>query len=180
MSGVLDPPDRAVANYRYTLPATPTAAATVDIGQVAVTIELFLSGTLDVAAHSDGQDPRPDVLTTLRDLAKGLMVRGLGSPTPGIAAAAGHAFTQRRYEFRAPNTIVFTGDVAVDFTRAHPGTNVAVTGAASYSLEVTAAGGSPTSPRGWFGRHEKELASIGMVVLVAVPVAPAGLVARDG
>jgi hypothetical protein len=178
-------PEPRPTAYRYTLPRAPVAAASVDIGHVAVTIELLLSGELDVITGAATHDRmRAGALTALRAMAKGLMIRGLGSATPGISATAGHRFTQRRHDFRAPNTITFAGDCTVDFTQRWDGVDVTVTGEVGYSLEVTAAGeparaagevGTATTTRGWFVQHEKELASIGMLVLVAVPIAPARL-----
>jgi hypothetical protein len=161
-------PEPPPALFRYTLPSGPVAEAAVDIGHVAVTIGLLLSGELDVAAVS-----RAGALEALGGVAKGMMVRGLGSATPSLAAAAGHQFTQRHHDFRAPNTVTFGGDCAVDYTRALDGTAVTVSGEVGYSLEVTAERPpSATAPRGWFRRHEKELASIGLVLLVAGPVVP--------
>jgi hypothetical protein len=58
---------------------------------------------------------------------------------------------------------------------------VTVRGQVGYALEVTAERPpSATAPRGWFRRHEKELASIGLVLLVATPVSPVRLTAKDG
>jgi hypothetical protein len=169
-------------SFRYTLPTGPVAGAAVDIGHVAVGIELVLTGELDVVAVAADRDaPRAGALTALRAMAKGLMIRGLGSPTPGISATAGHRFTQRRHDFRAPNTITFAGDCVVDFTQRGNGVAVAVTGAVDYSLAITAAGSraaATDTSRSWFQHHEKELASIGMVVLVAVPIAPTQLIPR--
>jgi hypothetical protein len=160
--------------FRYALPPTPLASADVEIGYVAVTIELRLSGDLDVlTATAD----RTRALTAVRCVAKGLMIRGLGSPAPSVSASAGHRFTQSHHDFRAPNTVTFAGDCAIDFTHRA----VAVRGAAAYALTVTAmptADHAPTdddTESGWFLRHEKELASIGMVLLVAAPVTPGRL-----
>lgn len=176
-------------SFGYELPSNAVARAAVDIGHVAVTIELFLSGDLEVRATQstvDGESPRGAVMRALRNLAKGLMVRGLGSATPSIVSAAGHEFTQRRHEFRAPNTITFAGDCEIDFGQRRERIDVTMAGVVGYCLEVTAmpTAGEPPAPddtngRGWFVRHDKELASIGMVVLVAVPIPPARLVARD-
>jgi hypothetical protein len=183
--GAVETGEQAVAAFRYTLPQAPAARAAVDIGHVAVTIELLLSGELDVLVGADPSDrARAGALTGLRAMAKGLMVRGLGSATPSVSATAGHRFTQRHHDFRAPNTVTFAGDCAIDFSQRWDGVDVTVTGDTRYSLEVTAL---PTAgerapadetPRGWFLAHEKELASIGLVLLVAVPITPAHLAAR--
>lgn len=166
--------------FRYALPPGPVASAAVEIGHVAVTIELRLAGDLDVLVD-EGPDDRTRALTALRTVAKGLMVRGLGSPAPSVSAAAGHEFIQRHHEFRAPNTVTFAGDCVIGYT----GADVAVRGAAAYALAVTAL---PVDGRvlpdddegGWFLRHEKELASIGIVLLVAAPIAPKRLVPPSG
>jgi hypothetical protein len=163
-----EPPSSA---FRYALPPGPVAGAAVDIGHVAITIGVLLSGALEVSTAD-----RAGALAAVASVAKGLMVRGLGSATPSVSAAAGHRFTQRHHDFRAPDTVVFTGDCEVGFTHRHDGMTVTVKGRLRYSLEVTAQRPpSSTAPRGWFRRHEKELASIGMVLLVAVPISPTRL-----
>jgi hypothetical protein len=165
--------------FRYALPPTPLASAAMEIGHVAVTVELRLTGDLDVLTTA-GPDDRTRALTALRTVAKGLMIRGLGSPTPSVSASAGHRFTQSHHDFRAPNTITFTGDCTIGFTHKA----VTIQGTATYALAVTAL---PTADRtpipddtasGWFLHHEKELASIGMVLLVAAPITPGRLTPR--
>jgi hypothetical protein len=166
--------------FRYALPATPVAGAAVEIGHVGVTVELRLTGELTVhTAACPADRARAEALTALRHTTKGLMVRGLGSANPSVSAAAGHRFTQRHHDFRAPATVAFAGDCAVDFTGRRDGTATAVRGETRYSLEVTTAGGgADEGARGWFLQHEKELAAIGIVLLVAAPVPPGGLTAR--
>jgi hypothetical protein len=165
--------------FRYALPPTPVAGAAVEIGHVAVTVELRMAGDLEVLADT-GPDDRTRALTALRTVAKGLMIRGLGSPAPSVSATAGHEFVQRHHDFRAPNTVTFTGDCAIGYTRQ----GVAVHGTATYALAVTALPAGDRTPvaddteRGWFLRHEKELASIGMVLLVAAPITPGRLTSR--
>ena len=66
------------------------------------------------------------------------MIRGLGSATPSVSAAAGHLFVQRHHDFRAPNTVTASGDCGVDFTHRHDGMAVTVSGQVGYTLEVTA------------------------------------------
>lgn len=165
--------------FRYALPPGPVASAAVEIGHVAVTVELRLAGDLDVLVDA-GPDDRTRALTALRTVAKGLMIRGLGSPAPSVSAAAGHEFIQRHHEFRAPNTVTFAGDCVIGYT----GEAVAVRGAATYALAVTALPVDDRvhtdrvhtdDERGWFLRHEKELASIGIVLLVAAPITPGRL-----
>jgi hypothetical protein len=164
--------------FRYALPPTPVAGATAQIGHVAVTVELRLSGELEVLT-APGPDDRPRALAAVRSVAKGLMIRGLGSPAPSVTAAAGHAFAQRHHDFRAPNAVTFVGDCAIGFTWQ----TVSVRGAATYALAVTALPADDRVPvdddaRTWFLRHEKELASIGMVLLVAAPITPGRLTPR--
>ena len=165
-------PDPPPVAFRYALPAGPVAGAAVDIGHVTVTIGLLLTGELEVLAGPGEADAlRGAALDALGTVAKGVMIRGLGSATPSVSAAAGHRFTQRHHDFRAPNTVISTGGCAIDFTRHHDGVAVTVSGEVAYALEVTAERPpSATAPGGWFRRHEKELASIGLVLLVAVPV----------
>jgi hypothetical protein len=157
--------------FRYALPPTPVAGAAVEIGHVAVTVELRLTGDLDVLTTPPAD--RTHALAALRTVAKGLMIRGLGSPAPSVSASAGHRFTQRHHDFRTPDTVTFAGDCVIGFTQQ----TVTVRGEADYALTVTAASDHATddSARTWFLRHEKELASIGMVLLVAAPITPGRL-----
>lgn len=170
-------PDPPPAAFQYTLPSGPAAGAAMAIGHVTLTIGLLLDGELEVLASSaPGDASRAGALAALGAVAKGVMIRGLGSATPSVSAAVGHRFTQRHHDFRAPNTVIAGGDCAVDFTQRHDGVTVTVSGQVAYTLEVTAERPpSTTAPRGWFRRHEKELASIGMVLLVAAPVVPGQL-----
>ena len=177
------------AALRYTLPTTPVATAAVDIGHVGVQFELFLGGDLatSVTPRHPVTDPRAVracTLKALRAMAKGLMVSGIGSYSPTIGSAAGHTFAQVGYRFQAPNTMTFVGSCSVNFAQRCDCGTVSVTGDVRYSLDVTAMPSDgrplevsePTQARAWFLRHEEELASIGVVVLVAVPIAPGQLV----
>src|SRR2546421_4365505 len=170
---------------RYSLPSTPVATAAVDIGHVGVQFELFLLGELAISAtprnpRTEPRAVRACPLKALRTMAKGLMVSGIGSYSPTIGSASGHAFTQVGYRFQAPNTMTFVGGCAIDFTQRCDCGMVSVAGNVRYSLDVTAMPSDgrplevsePTQARAWFLRHEEELASIGVVVLVAVPIAP--------
>src|SRR4051812_6772875 len=97
--------------FRYTLPTTPVATASVDIGHVGVRFELFLHGELDIsAARGQGAEDRAVrtcTLKALRAMAKGLMVSGAGSYSPTIGSAAAHGFSQVGYRFTEPNTMTF-------------------------------------------------------------------------
>ncbi|MBB4910224.1 hypothetical protein [Actinophytocola algeriensis] len=163
--------------FRYALPPTPVAGAAVEIDHVAVTVELRLTGDLDVLTTAPADRTR--ALAALRTVAKGLMIRGLGSPAPSVSATAGHRFTQRHHDFRTPDTVTFTGDCVIGFTQQ----SVTVHGEATYALTVTAASAHATdddtgNARTWFLRHEKELAAIGMVLLIAAPITPGRLSPR--
>jgi hypothetical protein len=173
-------PETPPVAFTYTLPDGPVAGAAVDIGHVTVTIGLLLTGDLEVLAGPGPVDAgRTAALAALGAVAKGVMIRGLGSATPSVTAA-GHRFTQRHHDFRAPNTVISAGDCAVDIAGRHDGVAVTVGGQVGYALEVTAERPpSATAPRGWFRRHEKELASIGLVLLVATPITPVRLVVKE-
>jgi hypothetical protein len=179
--------------FRYALPVGPVARAAVDIGQLGIRIDLVLTGELDVTGTTKGSTVdslRPCALKAVRGMVSGVMVRGLGSASPAITSTAGHVFTQLRHEFPTPTTVAFAGRCEIDFDRRCGRAEVSVLGTTDYSLEVTVpatagkAGGKHTATkannRNWFVRHDRELASIGMVVLVAVPIAPARLVAAEG
>jgi hypothetical protein len=113
------------------------------------------------------------------------MISGVGSYSPTISSTSGHTFSQAGYRFQPPNTMTFLGTCTVDFAQPSDSGTVSVAGEVQYSLDVTAmpADGRLTAPpeqaRSWFLRHEEELASIGMVVLVAVPIAPGQLLEGD-
>lgn len=167
------------AAYRYLLPKGPAAETAVAIGHVRVAIGLSLSGELEVLAAAAEEDAEPAALVVLGSVARGMMVRDLGSATPSISAAVNHRFTQRHHDFRAPNTAISMGDCEIGYTQEHEGVRVTVAGEVAYALEVTAERPpSTTAPRGWFKRHEKELASIGLVLLVAAPITRTGLTPR--
>lgn len=177
---------------RYTLPTTPVATAAVDIGHVGVQFELFLRGDLAITATprnplTESRAVRACTLKALRAMAKGLMVSGIGSYSPTISSAAGHTFGQVGYRFQAPNTMTFVGNCLISFAQQCDCGTVSVAGEVPYSLDVTAMPSDgrplemsePTQARAWFLRHEEELASIGVVVLVAVPIAPGQLVSEE-
>jgi hypothetical protein len=149
------------------------ARTAVDIGHVTVTLGLLLRGELEIGPLGTADTA---ALAALDSVAKGVMIRGLGSVTPSVSAAAGHRFIQRHHDFRAPSTVISSGRCVVDFAHRTEGAPVTVTGQVDYALEVTAdRPPSATAPQGWFRRHEKELASIGLVLLVAVPIKPTDL-----
>ncbi|WP_436500700.1 hypothetical protein [Actinokineospora sp. HUAS TT18] len=173
---------RGCVAFGYALPRTPVAAASVDIGHVAVTVSLRLDGEIQVTAPAEpADDVRTRSLAALRDVATGVMVGGIGSSAPRISTGAGHSFTQNGRMFRPPNIVAFTGICDVHYTR---GDSV-VRGRVAYALDVSALphrepavppwDGSPDA-RAWFVRHDHELSSVGVMVLKAVPFAPGPLV----
>ncbi|HEV2778579.1 MAG TPA: hypothetical protein VGX25_04190 [Actinophytocola sp.] len=184
-----DVPHQPIAfrGFRYVFPDTPVATASVDIGHVGVGFELFLRGELTVSARVrrspvDQRAIRACALKALRAMAKGVMVGGIGSYAPTVTAP-GLEFVQSGYRFRAPGTMAFTGTCTIDVARRCDCGTVGVVGAVEYALELTATparmiDAEPAKERAWFLRHEEELASIGVVVLVAVPIAPGQLVSR--
>lgn len=174
--------EQSATAFRYMVPESPVAGTTVDIGHVAITIELYLTGELDVTTRAAAVEPagnRACALKALRSMARGLMVRGLGSHNPNIGSSEGSAFRQRGNDFGAPNKVTFAGECEIGYDRRCGTTDVTVTGALGYRLEVTATQTGtavPAQTGTWSARHDGQLASIGMVVLVAAPIAPAGLV----
>lgn len=170
------------------MPTTPVATAAVDIGHVGVQFELFLTGDLAISATpvgpaADHRALRACTLKALRAMAKGLMVSGVGSYSPTVSSPAA-TFNQVGYRFQAPNTMTFMGSCVISYGQRCDCGEVSVAGEVRYSLDVTAmpSDGRPlevvesTQARAWFRRHEEELASIGVVVLVAVPIPPGQLV----
>src|SRR6266498_763074 len=131
-------PDPSLAMFRYALPDGTVAGTAVDIGHVTVTIGLLLTGELEVlAGPGDPDESRAAALSALGMVARGVMIRGLGSATPSISASAGHRFNQRHHDFRAPNTVTSTGDCDVEFTNDYDGVPAIVRGQVRNSLEVT-------------------------------------------
>jgi hypothetical protein len=187
-AGLDNPPHqpRRSRVFRYAFPSTPMATASVDIGHVGVGFELFLRDALEVTANvrraaTDQRTLRACTLKTLRAMAKGLMVSGIGSYAPAINAP-GLRFSQSGYRFRPPNTMAFAGSCVIDVSRRCECGTVNVAGEVAYSLDLTAmpadgrlADAEPTQENTWFLRHEEELAAIGVVRLVAVPIAPGQL-----
>jgi hypothetical protein len=145
-------------------------------------------GVSSTSARQGVRAVRACTLKALRAMAKGLMVTGAGSYSPSIGSAAGHAFSQSGYRFTEPNTMAFAGSCTINFGQRCDCGTVTVSGEPRYSLEVTAlpADGRTAESAGsgqagaWFVRHEQELASIGVAVLVTVPIAPGQLVADTG
>lgn len=183
-------PDSPVATFRYAVPGGVVAGTAVDIGHVTVNVGLLLAGEIEVrvgpgrpeshgvpevadAVRVAAGGAREVALAALGGVAKGVMVRGLGSATPTLSAAGGHRFVQRRHDFRAPDTVTAAGSCDVEFVHRQSGVVASVRGRLGYSLEVSAERpGAARAPQGWFRRHEKELASIGLLLLVATPVVP--------
>ncbi len=160
--------------FRYVLPVRPVASATVHIGRVGIRIGLALRGSLEVVGQvigpgGDAGALRACAMRAVADTASGVMVRGLGTAAPSITSSAGHVFTQLCHGFPAAGAVAFAGRCTVDFGRRRDAAAVTVRGSADYALEVTTDG---DAARG-------ALASIGVVVLVAVPIAPGRLVAQD-
>ncbi|HEU5474582.1 MAG TPA: hypothetical protein VFV67_28380 [Actinophytocola sp.] len=169
------------------------ATASADIGHVTVRVDLFLTGELEVAttprrAPAETGALRACTLRALRTMCRGLMVTGLGSYTPAIGSAAGNRFAQTGYQFHAPNTMAFGGRCSISFAQSCECGMVTVTGEVLYSLDVTALphngrmpeDDGPGRQNAWFLRYEEELASIGMLVLAGVPIAPGRLVGATG
>lgn len=148
--------------FRYTLPGCPIAAATADIGQVAVDLALTLNGHVEVASASL-DEARP----VLDRISESVFVSGLGTEAPSVTAAAKHRFTQARATFVGPSTMVFSGAGLIDFGQ----DGVDVTGDVEYELAVTVTPQNrELEPQAdaaqWFSRNGGTLASIGAIVLV--------------
>ncbi|MBE1464431.1 hypothetical protein [Kibdelosporangium phytohabitans] len=148
---------------RYTLPDTPIAAATADIGHVAVDLALTLRGAV-VVTPADGPT---DELAVLDRISEGMFISGLGTDAPSITCPASHRFAQRGTTYLKPATMVFHGDCAIDFN--HDG--AIATGTFGYELAVmvTPHNGEPvhvSSSEQWFTCNGGTLASIGAIVLI--------------
>jgi hypothetical protein len=149
-------------SFRYTLPDSPIAAASADIGHVAVDLALTLSGHVQVTGPS--QDEAQPVLDRISE---GVFVSGLGTEAPSVTCPAKHRFTQDGTTFLGPSTMVFTGGSVIDFAQ----DGVAVTGKVVYRLAVTVAPHNRDPEQhadaaAWFSRNGGTLASIGAIVLI--------------
>lgn len=148
---------------RYTLPDTPIAAASADIGHRAVDLALTLTGHVEVAWTGEAADEP----AALDRISEGVFISGLGTEAPSITCPASHRFVQRGNAFVRPATMVFHGDGVIDFR--HGGADV--TGTFAYALAVTVtphngdvvAGAGPDQ---WFSRNGGTLAAIGAIVLI--------------
>ncbi|MBP2324139.1 hypothetical protein JOF56_004524 [Kibdelosporangium banguiense] len=149
-------------SFRYTLPDSPIAAATADIGHVAVDLALTLSGHVQVTSASQAE-ARP----VLDRISEGMFISGLGTEAPSVTCPAKHRFTQAGTTFVGPSTMVFSGASLIDFGE----DGVAVTGDVEYRLAVTVAPHNrEAEPQAdaaqWFSRNGGTLASIGAIVLI--------------
>ncbi|MEU9690472.1 hypothetical protein [Amycolatopsis japonica] len=153
--------------FRYRPPVSPVAAATLEIGKVAVTVRLSFDGALYACRRPPGVVERMEA-EALDLLSKGLFVSGIDTPVATVTGAAGHRFVQRSAEFEPPDGRLYRGMCGVGATR----NGLTLTGILGYRLEVRAewarrAGdcGPPGSAAEWCELFGGELASIGGVVL---------------
>src|SRR4051794_38374812 len=117
-------------SFRFTLPDVPIAAASADIGHVAVDLALTLTGDVRVVSPS-----REDARPVLDRISEGVFVSGLDTGTPDVTSTARHRFTQAASRFAGPSTMVFTGGSQIDYAQ----DGVEVTGEVGYALAVTVA-----------------------------------------
>jgi hypothetical protein len=164
-------------SFRFTLPDSPIAAASADIGHVAVDLALTLAGDVRVVSASL-ESARP----VLDRISEGVFVSGLGTGAPSVTSTAQHRFTQDGTTFQGPSTMVFTGDSVIDFAQ----DGVEITGEVGYSLAVTVAPHNREPEphqdgEAWFTQNGGTLASIGAIVLVGRSLVPgrAGLTVQD-
>jgi hypothetical protein len=149
-------------SFRFPLPDAPIAAASADIGHVAVALALTLAGDVQVVSSSL-EDARP----VLDRISEGVFVSGLDTGAPNVTSTARHRFTQAGTKFVAPSTMVFTGGSVIDYAQ----DGVEITGEVGYSLAVTVephnrAPEDHADGDAWFTRNGGTLASIGAIVLI--------------
>jgi hypothetical protein len=149
-------------SFRFTLPDSPIAAASADIGHVAVSLALSLRGHVEVESPST-DEARP----VLDRISEGVFVSGLGTEVPSVTCTARHLFTQDGATFVGPSTMVFSGDGIIDFAQ----DSVEITGDVEYQLAVTVAPHNREpeihpDASAWFSRNGGTLASIGAIVLI--------------
>ncbi|TCO56557.1 hypothetical protein [Actinocrispum wychmicini] len=149
-------------SFRFTLPDAPIAAASADIGHVAVSLALTLAG--DVLVVSPSLDEARPVLDRISE---GVFVSGLGTESPSVTSTVRHSFTQDGTVFMGPSTMVFTGASVIDYAQ----DGVEITGDVAYRLAVTVAPHNRepenhADAQTWFARNGGTLASIGAIVLI--------------
>jgi hypothetical protein len=159
-------------SFRFTLPDSPIAAASADIGHVAVSLALTLAGDVQVVSPSPAE-ARP----VLDRISEGVFVSGLGTECPSVTSTARHQFTQAGVTFVGPSTMVFTGGSVIDYAQ----DGVEITGDVSYQLAVTVAPHNREpevhpDASAWFSGNGGTLASIGAIVLIGRSL---GVSARD-
>ncbi|EME57565.1 hypothetical protein [Amycolatopsis decaplanina] len=143
------------------------AAATLEIGKVAVTVRLSFDGALYGCRRPPGVVERMEA-EALDLLSKGLFVSGIDTPVATVTGAAGHRFVQERAVFQPPDSRLYQGLCGVGASR----NGLTLTGILGYRLEVRAgwarrAGerGPPETAAEWCELFGGQLASIGGVVL---------------
>ncbi len=143
------------------------AAATAEIGKVAVSVRLFFEGDLYACRRPPGVLERLEA-EALDLLSKGLFVSGIDTPLAAITGAAGHRFVQEDVVFQPPDRWVHRGTCWVGATR----NGLTLTGVLGYRLEVRAGWnrrapdcGPPATAAEWCEFFGAPLASIGGVVL---------------
>ncbi len=157
---------RATA-FRYRLPADPVAAATAEIGKVAVSVRLFFEGDLYTCRRPPGALERVEA-EALDLLAKGLFVSGIDLPVATVTGTAGHRFVQESAVFEPPDRWVRRGTCVVGTG----GNGLSLTGVLRYRLEVRAGWnrrapecGPPATATEWREFFGAQVASIGGMVL---------------
>jgi hypothetical protein len=149
-------------SFRFTLPDSPIAAASADIGHVAVDLALTMNGHVQVVSPS-----KAEAHPVLDRISEGVFVSGLGTDVPSVTSTARHRFTQDGTKFVGPSTMVFSGGSVIDFEE----DGVSVMGDVEYQLAVTVAphNREPEAhpdAAAWFSRNGGTLAAIGAIVLI--------------
>ncbi|MBB5855098.1 hypothetical protein ACFQ05_17445 [Amycolatopsis umgeniensis] len=153
--------------FRYRPPVSPVAAATVEIGKVAISLRLSFDGALYACRRPPGVVERMEA-EALDLLSKGLFVSGIDTPVATVTGEAGHRFVQESAVFEPPDGWLYRGMCGVGARR----NGLSLTGIVGYRLEVRArwarrAGdcGPPETAAEWCELFGGQLASIGGVVL---------------
>jgi hypothetical protein len=149
-------------SFRYTLPDSPIAAVTADIGHVAVDLALTLRGEVHVACPDT-----PHARRVLDRISEGVFISGLGTGKPSVTCAVRHKFTQTATSFLAPSTMRFSGPGVISFAE----DSVRVSGDVEYHLAVTVTPHNvepqpQADAAAWFTANGGTLAAIGAVVLI--------------
>ena len=174
--------------FAYTFPTVPIATAYTATPVAYVEDELSLSGSVSVTFPNPPPGLTAEFSTlsweveakqALGPLTTGLRLSGIDTKSPTLGVTFGSEYTTTECRFQPPNSMVYTGQVRIDYSVPSRGKGpVKVEGLAGFELKVTV---YPrlTAPElvpvvvteeNWFVAHKEILIGVGVVLLVGTAV----------